>query len=578
MSNQFIKSLLPISDWLPNYKKAAFRADLLAGITVAVMLVPQGMAYALLAGMPPIYGLYAGLIPLFLYAILGTSRQLSIGPVAISALLIWAGISPLAEAGSPEYISLVILTGLLVGVFQVILSLFRMGFLVNFLSHPVIIGFTSAAAIIIIINQLKDALGFHIPRFAHTYETLLYTLQHLPETHLLSLLMCLGSIAIIALLKKVHKKIPGALLVVIIGSLITWLFNLDEKGLNIIKDVPAGLPSFVVPDLSIANIQALLSVVFTVSVIGIVESISIAKVLENKHKDYTVRPDQELFALGLSKIGGAFFQALPTSGSFSRSAVNNEAGAKTGMASIITALIVALTLVLLTPLFYYLPKAVLAAIILMAVKNLFEIKEIIELWKIHRQDFIMMSITFVGTLILGISEGVILGVVISILVAMYRSSRPHIPVLGRLPGTTAYRNIERFKDIIQLDSILIIRFDNQLYFANILYFKEKVKELINKRENKPKVLLLDASSIHDMDSSGLHTLEEIHDFLEQHKIIFGLSGAIGPIRDLLSKSGLMDLIGKENQFVNIHSAVQYYHAENEDQQQWVEGAIQNNVK
>jgi len=506
--------------------------------------------------------------------VLGTSRQLSIGPVAVSALLILAGITPLAEPGSEQYISLVILTGLLVGIFQVILSMLRMGFLVNFLSHPVIIGFTSAAAIIIAVSQFKDMLGFHIPRFSHTAETFLYAVKHLHQTNPLTLLICIGSILSILLLKKINNKI---LLVVVAGTLLAWMFNLNDKGLNIVENVPAGLPSFGFPDWSLENIRAVLPVVFTVSVIGIVESISIAKVLESKHQNYVVRPGQELLALGISKIGGAFFQALPSSGSFTRSAINNNAGARTGMASLITASIIGLTLLLLTPLFYYLPKAVLAAIVLLAVKSLFEIKEIIHLWKTHRQDFAMMLVTFIGTLLLGIGEGVVLGVIISIIAVLYRSSKPHIAVLGKLPDSTAYRNIRRFPEATQLDNILIIRFDNQLYFANVLYFKEQIKTIIRERDDKPEVLLLEASSIHDIDSSGLHALEEIHRFLQRKQITFVLSGAIGPVRDLLSKSGLMEEIGYNNQFMTIHSAVKYYQTEGRENKNWSEGAIQNNA-
>lgn len=572
------KSFLPILEFLPTYAKADFRADLVAGLTVAVMLVPQGVAYAMLAGMPPIYGLYGGLIPLLLYAILGTSRQLSIGPVAISALLILAGITPLAEPGSEQYISLVILTGLLIGVFQVVLSLLRMGFLVNFLSHPVIIGFTSAAAIIIMISQLKDVLGFHIPRFTHTADTFLYAIKNLHQTHALTLAMCVGSIFLISILKKINKKIPGALLVVMLGTILTWQFNLNEKGLNIIQNIPAGLPSFALPEWSLANIRAVLPVVFTVSIIGIVESISIAKMLEAKTQDHVVRPGQELLALGISKIGGAFFQALPTSGSFSRSAVNNAIGARTGIASLIAASMVGITLLFLTPLFYYLPKAVLAAIILMAVKSLFNIKEIIHIWKIHRQDFAMMLITFIGTLVFGIGEGVILGVIISILMLLYRTSMPHVAVLGQLPGTKSFRNVKRFENTIQLKEILIIRFDEQLYFANVPYFKEQIKTFIRERTDKPKVVLLEASSIHDMDSTGLHALEEIYNSLKKQNIIFALSGAIGPVRDLLFKSGLMDKIGKENQFMALHRAVDYYQTENSENKNWSKVAIQNNIK
>ena len=359
----------------------------MAGLTVGIMLVPQGMAYAYLAGMPPIYGLYAGLVPLFLYALLGTSRQLSVGPVAISALLVLSGVSVLAEPGTAQYIELVVAAGLFIGILQVILGFMRLGFLVNFLSHPVIAGFTSAAAVIIAVNQLEDALGFEIPSLESTFETFIYTIQHLDQTNWISLAICVGAMVLISTLKRINKSIPGALIAVIIGIVLTYGFGLDQMGVDIIRSVPEGLPSFRMPQLSWEILETLLPTIFTVAMIGIVESISIARVLETKHQDHTIQPNQEFFALGLAKIGGAFFQALPTSGSFSRSAVNSNNGAKTGVASLITCALIVLTLSFLTPLFYYLPKAILAAIILLAVRGLFDYKEAIHLWHTHKQDF-----------------------------------------------------------------------------------------------------------------------------------------------------------------------------------------------
>ena len=370
-----ISRFFPIVETLRSYEKGIFQRDFFAGITVLVMLVPQAMAYAMLAGMPPIYGLYGGLIPLFLYAILGTSRQMSIGPVAISALLVLAGVSQIAEPFSEEYVGYVLLTGFLIGLLQVALGLLRLGFLVNFISHPVIIGFTSAAAIIIALSQFKDAFGFPIPRFESNLETLQYAMMNLSHIHWITVGFCFGGIILILLLKKINKKIPAALIIVILGTLITYLLGAEKLQVEIIKEVPKGLPAFKLPSLTLDKVSALLPTVFTVTLIGIVESIGIAKLLQAKHSNYNVDPDQELLALGASKIGGSFFQAIPTSGSFTRSAVNNESGAQTTVASVITAILIGMVLLFLTPLFYYLPKAILAGIILLSVKSLFEWKE-----------------------------------------------------------------------------------------------------------------------------------------------------------------------------------------------------------
>ena len=553
-----IKEYIPLLENLSDYSKTTFREDATAGLTVSILLIPQGMAYAFLAGMPPIYGLYGGLIPLFLYGLLGSSRQLSIGPVAISALLVLAGISELAEPGSDHYIQLVITTGLLIGIVQIILGLLRMGFLVNFLSHPVVAGFTSAAAVIIALSQLKDLLGFPIPRFQYSYETVLYAVEYIDQSNWITILLCFSSIAFILALRRINKKLPGALIVVLLGTIISWLLNLENRGVSIIRDIPKGLPGFMVPELSFETIISLMPTVFTVTIIGIVESIGIAKVLESRHQDHEVRPNQELLALGFSKLGGAFFQSLPTSGSFTRSAINSAAGAKSGMASIVAAVFVMLTLIFLTPLFYFLPKAILAAIILLAVRSLFDYREAIYLWQTHRRDFVMMLVTFVFTLALGIEEGVLVGVILSVLAVLYRSSRPHVAILGKLPGTTYYRNIDRFEEAEQLEDVIIMRFDNQLYFGNAAYFKDVIRALVKDNEPKIKYFFLDAKSMYDIDSSGLRALHEVYRYLSQRGVQLYISGAIGPVRDMLHKSGLLDEIGKDHHFMYLNDAIEDY--------------------
>jgi SulP family sulfate permease len=560
---QLLKSIFPLFESTQGYTASTFRSDLIAGLTVGIMLVPQGMAYALLAGMPPIYGLYGGLIPLFLYALFGTSRQMSIGPVAVSSLLVLGGVSQLATPESAEYISLVITAGLLIGLMQMLLSFLRLGFLANFLSRPVVSGFTSAAAIIIGISQLKDFLGFSIPKFSESYETLIYAIKHLGETNWISVVFCLSSIIIMLILRSISRKIPDALIVVILGTLLSWFFSLENYGLQIVQSVPEGLPSFILPDLQMETIEKLVPTVFVVTIIGVVEGLGIAKVLESKHQDYDIRPNQELFALGISKLGGAFFQALPTSASFTRSAINSEVGAKTTIASIVTVILIALTLVFLTPLFYYLPKAVLSAIILMAVKSLFDLKEAIHLWHTHREDFLMMLLTFIVTLIISVPVGILTGVLLSIGAILYRSSRPHIAVLGQIPNTTYYRNLDRFENAKELENTIIMRFDDQLYFANASFFKGAIKKLINVNSKQLKYFYLDASDMHSMDSSGLRAFEEVYQLLTKKKIQLIICGARGPVRDMLFLSGLMETIGKENQFVNIHTAFEYHQSKNE---------------
>ncbi len=574
-----LKKYLPILEVFPGYKKVDFKFDFISGLTVGIMLVPQGMAYALLAGMPPIYGLYSGLIPIFLYGLFGTSRQLSIGPVAISSLLVLAGISKLAEPQSESFIALVILAGLLIGIVQIGMSFLKLGFLVNFLSHPVVAGFTSAAAVIIAISQLKYILGIDIPRFGHFYQTLEYAAFHLQETNLPTLMIGVAGILIILLFRKISRKIPGALMVLAIGILVVKIFGLDRFGVDIVGNVPKGLPGFSFPDFNLENVKAVLPTVFVVTIIEIVESIGIAKVLEAKHQNYIVRPNQELLALGISKFGGAFFQSIPTSGSFTRSAINSDSGAKSGLSSIITAVLVGLTLVLLTPVFFYLPKTILAAIIMVAIAGLFAFKEALFLWKVYRSDFYMLLLTFVVTLVLGIGQGVLAGVLLSLILVIYRSSTPHMVVLGKLPETTYYRNISRFPKALQRDDALIVRFDAPLYFCNASFFKESIRNFIKQKGDKLKLLLLDASSIQDIDASGLDALKEMIDQSKNQNITFYISGVIGPVRDLLFKAGLMEGIGSKNQFMHVHDAMEFYkNQENDKASTWSKDVLQTNAK
>ncbi|RME97693.1 MAG: solute carrier 26 family protein [Bacteroidetes bacterium] len=567
---------IPLIEQLRSYGKPSFRSDLVAGLTVAIMLVPQGMAYALLAGMPPIYGLYAGLVPPLVYGLLGTSRQLSLGPVAISSLLVLAGISQLAEPESDRYIELVILTGFLVGAAKLLLSALRLGFLVRFLSHPVIAGFTSAAAVIIAVNQLKYLLGIEIPRFTYSYETVYYAIQHLSEIHWLSFVCCVGSIMLMWALRRWAPQVPGALVVTILGVGITAYFRLDQLGLNIVGQVPKGLPAFSVPVLEAASIRVVLPTVFAVTIISIVESIGIAKTLELKNKDTKVLPNQELLALGAAKVAGSFFQSLPSSASFTRSAINNQAGARTGVASIVAASAIGFTLIFFTPLFYYLPKATLAAIILTAVRGLFEWERARYLWRVHRKDFLMLSITFVITLAFGIEEGVLAGVVLSLLTIIYQTSRPHVVVLGQLADGHTFRNIERFPEATQFTGILIMRFDAPLFFMNADYFKDKVIDTIRRHPDRIEVFILDASSILDIDSSGLEALEEIHRYLSERGTTFYLSGVLGPVRDRLQLAGLLQRIGLHNHFLYIRDALDYHQREGE--QGWSPQAVQFNRK
>ena len=465
-----MKKFLPILSWLPGYKKEYLSGDFSAGLTVGVMLIPQGMAYAMIAGLPPVYGLYAALVPQVVYAIFGTSRQLGVGPVAMDSLLVAAGVSVIAEAGSQNYISLAILLAFMMGVTQLALGLFRMGFLVNFLSKPVISGFTSAAALIIALNQLKHFVGVDLSG-SNVFTILYEAILKFGEFNWISLVMGTVGILILKNIKKLHKAIPGALVAVILGIIVVKIFNLNAHEVKIVGKVPEGLPHFSIPVFGSPHFNELIPIAATLALIAFMEAISVAKALQAKHKnEYKLDANQELIGLGMSNVVGSFFSCYPTTGGFSRSAVNEQSGAKTNLAALISASLVALTLLFLTPLFYYLPKSILAAIIMVAVFGLIDIKFPVTLWKTKKEDLLMLLIAFGVTLGFGIKEGIGVSVAISLLAMIYRSTKPHYAVLGKMPDSKEYRNIERFKDVVIRKDILIIRYDADLYFANTSHF------------------------------------------------------------------------------------------------------------
>ena len=548
-----MKKYFPILDWLPNYKKADLSGDLSAGLTVGVMLIPQGMAYSMLAGLPPIYGLYASTIPLILYAIFGTSRQLAVGPVAMVALLIASGVGALTEIGSDNFIGLAILLSLMVGVLQLAMGVFKLGFLVNFLSHPVIAGFTSAAALIIGFSQLKHLLGIDIPR-GKVHETLYNVYLNFGNINWITFAVGAGAIAVIITLRKINRRIPSPLVVVLLGLAVVYGFGLHEAGVKIVKEVPAGAPSFALPTFDMGALGELLPIALTISLVGFMESIAVAKSIQKKHRNYEVVPNQELIGLGIANIGGAFFQAFPTTGGFSRTAVNDQAGAKTGLAAIISAVLVILTLLFLTDYFYYLPKAVLAAIIMVAVFGLIDFKEAKHLWKTDRKDLAMFMTTAVATLLLGVEEGIAVGVGVSIIALLVKVSYPHIAELGTDERSKKLYNVNRFRHINPQDDILVVRLDAQLFFANTLYFQNKLKALEENRSNL-KAVVLDAGAINGMDSSAVHALIDIVKDYHARNIQFLMADVKGPIRDILKKSGLTDIIGKENFFISPERAL-----------------------
>lgn len=551
------KNIAPILSWLPNYKKEWLKGDVGAGITVGVMLIPQGMAYASIAGLPEVYGLYASIVPLLIYALFGTSRQLAVGPVAMVSLLTVTTIGSLGNLPVSEYINYALILALMVGVIQFLLGLFRLGFLVNFLSHPVISGFTSAAALIIGLSQLKNLLGIAIPRSHYITEIISGAIQNIGAINWIALLIGIFGIAIIIFIKKYKSSLPGQLFAVIFGILAVVIFGLNtgSQTVNIVKDIPSSIPSFSMPTINFEMLQLLFPMALTIALISFMESIAVAKAIEKKHRNYKVIPNKELIALGLANIVGSFFQSYPTTGGFSRTAVNNQAGAKTTFASVISAGLIVITLLFLTPLFYNLPKSILAAVIMVAVFGLIDYKEAITLWKSDKTDFYLLVVTFLATLILGIELGILIGVVLSLAMVIYKTTKPHVAVLANVPGTHFYRNIERFDTLIPKKELLIFRFDAQIYFANTNYFKEKLEELVLQKKDTLKLIVLDGESINSIDSSGIHMLNDVINIYKKLQIEIAFTGIKGPVRDALEKGGIMNKISYDKCFMSIQEAV-----------------------
>jgi len=554
-----LKSFLPILEWLPNYKKEWLKGDVGAGLTVGVMLIPQGIAYALIAGLPPIYGLYTAMIPQIVYAIFGTSRQLAVGPVAMDSLIVAAGVATLAEVGSEHFIEFAIMLAFMMGVLQIAFGLFRLGFLVNFLSKPVISGFTSAASLIIGLSQLKNLTGIDISRNNRLQNLLSDAFQHLNQIHWATFIIGALSIVSIILIKKYSKKVPAALVVVIISIVIVKLFQLDQMGVAIIGDIPKGLPDFRLPHFDKKVVTGLMPIALTLSFIAFLEAISVAKAVETNHPEYKVVPNQELIALGMGNLVGSFFQTYPATGGFSRTAVNEQAEAKTPLAALISAAVVALTLLFLTPVFYYLPKTVLAAIIMVAVFGLLDFRIPKQLLKFSKRDLVILNVTLIITATVGIKEGILTGVVLSLVMLIYKSTKPHIAVLGKVPNTHFYRNRKRFNDVEIDDEILIIRYDAQLHFANTTYFKDKLQEYSAYKGDKLKLLIIDGESINSLDSSAIYALIEILDYFNRKNVVIVFTGLKGPVRDKMIKSGFMEKANENHFFMSIQEAVDWYH-------------------
>jgi SulP family sulfate permease len=548
---------LPILTWGKTYNRASFTNDLTAAVIVTIMLIPQSLAYAMLAGLPPQMGLYASILPITLYAVFGTSRSLAVGPVAVVSLLTAASISRIAAPGSEDYIFAAIALAFLSGAFLVAMGVFRLGFMANFLSHPVITGFITASGLIIAASQLKaifgiQAEGHNLLQLAESLWAYRQDVNWITtligglttaflfwvRKGLLPLLVMLGLAEPVA---KIMAK-TGPVAAIIATTAVVWLLDLKSLGVNIVGAVPQGLPPLTLPKFSLDLWSSLLTSAILISVIGFVESISVAQTLAAK-KRQRIDPDQELIGLGAANIGASLTSGFPVTGGFSRSVVNYDAGAETPAAGAYTAVGLIFASLFLTPLIFFLPKATLAATIIVAVLSLVDFKILGKAWRYSKADFTAVSATMAVTLAVGVETGVITGVLVSILIHLYKSSRPHIATVGQVPKSEHYRNVLRY-DVLTQPHILTIRVDESLYFANARYLED---HLFARATHQPQLrhVVLMCSAVNDIDMSALDSLEAVNTRLEDMGVSFHLSEVKGPVMDRLTGTEfLAQLTGK----------------------------------
>ena len=543
--------LMPALVWLPRYRRADLPGDLTAGVTTAVMLIPQAMAYALLAGLPPVVGLYAAIAPPLVYALFGSSPKLAVGPVAMDSLLVAAAVGSVALAGTEVYVTTAAALALMVGAVQLAMGALRLGFVVNFLSRPVLSGFTSAAALVIAASQLGPLLGLRLGSSTALHTIVLEIAGSLGKVHVPTLVLAAVTMLVLVLLGRWRGK---ALLVVVLGIAASALFDLPALGVAVVGEVPPGLPSPALPLVPWATLGALVPAALTIALVSFMEAISSG--LAVAEDDQRPAADRELVALGLSNLACGVMRGYPVAGGLSRTAVNAQAGARTGLAGVFTAALVALALLFLTPLLRGLPRASLAAIIVVAVFGLIDRKLPRELWRVRRRELPVLLLTFMATLTLGISTGLVLGVLASLLLFVLRTTRPHTAVLGRLPGTHVYRNLRRFPDAEPVPGLVLVRLDAQLYFANAAFLRATLLRLVDEAPPPVRAVIVDASSIHDVDVSALESLREVHRALTARGIDLYFADVKGPVRDLLHRAGFVAELGPEHFSFTTHEAVQ----------------------
>lgn len=549
-----LKRYLPILSWLPYYHKRLLGADLLAGVIVTVMVIPQSLAYALLAGLPAVVGLYASILPQLVYTLFGTSRTLAVGPVAIIALMTGAALSSVATPGSDAYLEAALVLSMLSGVMLVAMGLLKMGFFSNFLSHPVISGFLTASGILIAVSQLGSLLGIESSGFT-LVERLMTLIPNLDALNLPTCLLGTGTLVFLVWLRRHgksalrHLGLPnsvadlvakaGPVIAVVATTLATWYWGLADQGVNVVGDVPGGLPAFSLPWADASLWKALFIPALLISLVGFVESVSMGQMLAAKRRQ-RISPNQELIGLGATNLAAAVTHGMPVTGGLSRTVINFDAGAQTPAAGAFAALGIALVTMAFTGWLYYLPIATLAATITVSILTLVDIPMLRQTWRYSRSDFSAMALTILLTLVEGIEAGILGGVTLSIALYLYRTSRPHSALVGRVPGTEHFRNISRH-DVETVSRVALLRIDESLYFANARYLEDTLYNLVASRPELEHVVLI-CSAVNLIDASALESLDAINARLKDSSVKLHLAEVKGPVMDQLKKSDFLEAL------------------------------------
>jgi sulfate permease, SulP family len=556
-TGRLIERVIPGIGVARTYQRRWLRADLIAGVTIFAMLVPQGMAYGELAGIAPVVGLYTALAALIGYALFGSSRQLMIGPEASSAILVATAIAPIAAGGDPaRYAMLATLLAMLVGGLALIAGLARMGFLADFVSKPILIGYISGASFIIISSQLGKLFGIKI-NGDNVFLKIWNLIKNIGQTSWLTLGIGLFLIAFLVVLRRFAPRVPGAIIVVVVMTLISALLHLDTFGVKVVGQVSAGLPRLAIPDIRFADILALLPPAFFLTLIVFTDAVLTARSFAEKHGE-KVDGNRELIGLGAANITSSLLGGFPVAASQSRTGVNDEAGGKTQLVGIVTAALLVVFLLWFTSLLASLPQVALAAIIISAAINLIKFKALQEVYHVRRVEFALALVTFFGVLSVGVLAGILVAVSLSLLVVISRISRPHDAVLGSVEGIDGYHDIDAYANSETVPGLIAYRFDAPLFFANADYFLTQARELIAAAELPIAWFLIDAEAIIDIDVTAVEALKKLYGELDRKGIALVIARASQPLQKMLRRGGLTNLIGTEHIYPTVRTGVQSF--------------------